>query len=128
MSFPIVVIHSMSKHEVVVDDLWVLEGGRLPHSTFFPILLCLLPIVMIIGPIHGHEQHDVIWFFHGIDMKQDIVKCPCPGVCITHIFVIKRVLDVVTLYIFGPVMPLFDQSTGKCRHCQGWPPPQSNMS
>ena len=27
MSLPIVVIHSMSEHEVVVDDLWVLEGG-----------------------------------------------------------------------------------------------------
>ena len=76
MSFPIVVIHSKSKHEVVVDDLWVLEGGGLPHRTFLLILLCLLPIVMIIGPIHGHEQHDVIWLFHGIDMKQDIVKCP----------------------------------------------------
>ena len=27
MSLPIVVIHSMSEHEVVVDDLWVPEGG-----------------------------------------------------------------------------------------------------
>ena len=52
MLFPIVVIHRMSEHEVVVDDLWVLEGGGLPHSTFFTIPLCLLPIVMIIGPIH----------------------------------------------------------------------------
>ena len=77
MSFPIVVIHSMSEHEVVVDDLWVLEGDGLHRSTFFPITSCLLPIVMVIGPICGHERHDVIRFFYGIDMKGDIVKCPC---------------------------------------------------
>ena len=68
---------------------------------------------MIIGPIHGHERHDIIRFFHGVDMKGDIVKCPCPGVRITHIFVIKMGFDVITLYIFGPVTLLFDQSTGK---------------
>ena len=68
---------------------------------------------MIIGPIHGHERHDIIQFFHGVDMKGDIVKCPCPGVRITHIFVIKMGFDVITLYIFGPVTLLFDQSTGK---------------
>ena len=74
---------------------------------------CLLPVVAVIGPIRGHERHDVIWFFHGVDMKGDIVKCPCPGVGITHIFVLEMGFDGITFYIFGPVSPLFDQSTGK---------------
>ena len=68
---------------------------------------------MIIGSICGHERHDIIQFFHGVDMKGDIVKCPCPGVSITHVFVLKMGFDVVPHYIFGPVLPLFDQSTGK---------------
>ena len=76
MSFPIVVIHSMSEHEVVVDDLWVLEGHRLHRRTFFPITLCLLPVVTVVGPICGHQRHDIIQFFHGVDMKGDIVECP----------------------------------------------------
>ena len=113
MSFPIVVIHSMSEHEVVVDDLWLLEGDLLHHSTFFPITSCLHPVVTVIGPIRGHERHEVIRFFHGVDMKQDIVKCPCPGVGITHVFVLEMGFDGITLYIFGPVSPLFDQSTGQ---------------
>ena len=74
---------------------------------------CLLPVVTVIGPIGGHERHDVIRFFHGIDMKGDIVRCPCPGVGITHVFVLEMGFDGVTLYIFGPVSPLFDLSTGK---------------
>ena len=77
MSLPIVVIHSMSEHEVVVDDLWVPEGGQLPCTAFLPILSCLLAIVTIICPICGHEGHDVIGLFHGIHMKGDIVKYPC---------------------------------------------------
>ena len=78
MSLPIVVIHSMLEHEVVVDDLWVPEGGRLPHTAFLPISSCLLAVVVIICPVCGHEGHDVIVLFHGIHMKGDIVKCPCP--------------------------------------------------
>ena len=78
------------------------------------IMSCLLPIVTVIGPIHGHERHDVIQFFHGVDMKGDIVKCPCPGVSITHVFVLEMGFDGIKPYILlGPVSPLFDQSTGK---------------
>ena len=65
------------------------------------------------GPIRGHERHEAIRFFHGIDMKQDIDKCHCPEVGITHVFVLEMGFDGVTLYIFGPLSPLFDQSTGK---------------
>ena len=36
-----------------------------------------------------------------------------PCVHIAHIFVIELGLDFVTLDIFGPLSPLFDQSTGK---------------
>ena len=69
--------------------------------------------VMVIGPICGHERQYVIRFFHGVDMKGDIVKCPCPGVGITHVFVLKMGFDGVTLYIFGPVSLFFYQNTGK---------------
>ena len=78
MSLPIVVIHSMLEHEVVVDDLWVPGGGRLPHISFLPIPSWLLAVVTTICPICGHEGHDEIRLFHVIQMKGDIVKCSCP--------------------------------------------------
>ena len=108
MPFPIVVIHSMSEHEVVVDDLWVLEGEGLHCTTFFPITSCLLPVVAVIGPIHGHERHDVIQFFHGIDMKGDIVKCPWPGVSITHV-------DRIPSTTPGAESPRDDRDSGSAR-------------
>ena len=73
VSLCIVMINRMVILEVVVYHLWILEHLGHHCTTFLPVTSCLLSAIPGVHPICRHTQHDIIWFFHSIDMKWNIV-------------------------------------------------------
>ena len=64
----------MAEQEVVVNHLWIPEQNG-PGFSPPPVNLA---IVMVVCPIGGHEQHDIIQLFHGIDMERDGIQLSSP--------------------------------------------------
>ena len=43
-------------------------------SPHFPVKTSFLAIVTVVCPIGGHQQHDIIQLFHGVDMERDGIQ------------------------------------------------------
>ena len=101
----------------LIKEFFNVQGGKrciLEHHCFadailFPITSCFLSIDSLIGPIHRHETHDVIRFFHCIDMKRNPMQLSCPCISRPHLLVGKMTLDVLHMDVFWPVSSFLDQ-------------------
>ena len=43
-----------------------------------PVMMSFLAIVTVVCPIGGHQRHDIIWLFHGVDMERDGIQLSSP--------------------------------------------------
>ena len=113
MPFDVVVINCMMILEVVVNHFQIL--GHFWHvcTTILPVTSHLFAIRLIIGAIGWNHGHYVVGLFHGIDMKRDVIKPPSPWVCISNLFVVEMLLDLISMDESWPVPSLFDECTGK---------------
>ena len=68
----------MAVQEVVVNHLWIPEQSGPGSPPHLPVTTSFLPIVMVVCPVGGHQQHDIIWLFHGIDMERDGIQLSSP--------------------------------------------------
>ena len=108
------VINSLPVQKVIVDYLQILEGFSLALTIFFPISSCLLTIVTIVHTICGHQQHHIVWLFHGINMKWLVIKHSSPRISVSNILICKMCLDLLSSYELWPISSLFDESN--CKH------------
>ena len=105
----IVVVNRVMIPEVIVNHFRVLEHHHFADAILFPITSCFLSVDLLIGPICRHETHDVIGFFHHVDMKRNPIQLSCPCISCPHFLVGKMTLDVLPTDVFQPVSSFLDQ-------------------
>ena len=111
VSLCIVVVDGVTIPEVIDNHFRVLEHHHFADAILFPIMSCFLSIDSLIGPTCQHETHDVIRFFHHIDMKSNPIQLSCPCISHPHFLVGKMTLDVLLMDVFWPVSSFLDQCT-----------------
>ena len=113
VSLCIVIIHRMPILEVVVHHFRIVKRFRPSHAIVLPFMSHFVVAIPHICPVGGYQQHHIIRFLHGEDMKRNILQLATPGVGISNFFVIEVFLDLVTMNILWPVPPLLDEGTGE---------------
>ena len=109
VSLCIVVVDGVMIPEVIVNHFRVLEHCHFADTILFPITSCFLSVNSLIGTICRHETHDVIRFFHSVDMKRNPIQLSCPCISRPHFLVGKMTLDILPTDVFRPVSSFLDQ-------------------
>ena len=112
MSLAIVVVNRVTKTKIVWYYFMVNKMVFIPHH-FFVYSQCTMPVITIIGTIGIHHRHSIISFLHDKDMKRNLIRIIFGGISSADFTAFKMSLDITTLDVLWPVLPLLCQGMSK---------------